>query len=630
MIQNAPADALKNAAALCQQARSFIQSGDLDKADDCLRQALALGETAEIHHYTGVVLYLRGDRAGAIQSLQAALALDPSYHRSLGNLAALAVEANDNRSALQYIALAVKADPSNIGYKNSFVSIIYQANVLVFSPQLKEVIGLCLESDEIFHTHLFVTWFSLLRSDPDFKAVYGLFEQKDYASFLRQIKKLPDPKAILDPFFVRGVKRLTLVDMELERFMTHLRRFLLEDIGKAPEVWHSPDFEALWCALAEYCFHVEYIFDFTPEERKHIDALKASVGKMTARDAGTHRHEIFALACYLPLSALDNAEALAKGLAPLSPAARELARIQLDEPLEERRIRQTIRTLTPIDDEISKAVRGQYESFPYPRWKTMSAAMPYDEDIGGLPEGADILVAGCGTGQEAIINAATFPSARVLAVDLSLSSLSYAMRKAREMKFANITFGQADLLELKQLNRKFDLISTTGVLTCVKDPPAAWAGLVELLKPSGLMRVGLYSRTARHALIEAQEIIAARKYPLDAVGMRLFRKDAPRLLKKETMKALEGMRDYYSMSECRDLLFHVLEIRHDIPEIEALLDQLGLKFIKFSVGDKISEQYRAAFPDDPRGSSLCNWHTFEQANPDTFIEMYHIWCRKIG
>ena len=48
----------------------------------------------------------------------------------------------------------------------------------------------------------------------------------------------------------------------------------------------------------------------------------------------------------------------------------------------------------------------------------------------------DVLVAGCGTGQHAIETAQRFAGARVLAIDLSRTSLGYAIRKTREARLA--------------------------------------------------------------------------------------------------------------------------------------------------------------------------------------------------
>ena len=52
----------------------------------------------------------------------------------------------------------------------------------------------------------------------------------------------------------------------------------------------------------------------------------------------------------------------------------------------------------------------------------------------------DVLIAGCGTGQHAIENAPRFPGARTLAIDLSLTSLAYALRKTRELGVPNLEY----------------------------------------------------------------------------------------------------------------------------------------------------------------------------------------------
>jgi ubiquinone/menaquinone biosynthesis C-methylase UbiE len=96
------------------------------------------------------------------------------------------------------------------------------------------------------------------------------------------------------------------------------------------------------------------------------------------------------------------------------------------------------------------------------------------------PENPEILVAGCGTGQNALNTALRFSNARVLAVDLSLSSLSYAMRKTKELKLSNIEYAQADIMELGSFERRFDLIECSGVLHHLGDPLAGWRMLVDL------------------------------------------------------------------------------------------------------------------------------------------------------
>jgi SAM-dependent methyltransferase len=100
-------------------------------------------------------------------------------------------------------------------------------------------------------------------------------------------------------------------------------------------------------------------------------------------------------------------------------------------------------------------------------------------------------------GQESIEVAQQFPSARVLAVDLSLASLAYAERKAREMRVDNVDHAQADLSKLGSLGRRFDIIYSVGVLHHLADPMRGWRELVSLLAADGRMLVGLYSERSR-------------------------------------------------------------------------------------------------------------------------------------
>ena len=71
---------------------------------------------------------------------------------------------------------------------------------------------------------------------------------------------------------------------------------------------------------------------------------------------------------------------------------------QITEPAEEREIAAVLPALTAIEDEVSEAVRQQYEENPYPRWHITAApekTPEYDDRTGPVP---DILIAGCGTG----------------------------------------------------------------------------------------------------------------------------------------------------------------------------------------------------------------------------------------
>ena len=65
------------------------------------------------------------------------------------------------------------------------------------------------------------------------------------------------------------------------------------------------------------------------------------------------------------------------------------------------------------------------------------------------------------------------------------------------MNISNIDYLHADILDLRELGRKLDIIECTGVLHHMEDPMAGWKVLTDCLKDEGFMQVGLYSELAR-------------------------------------------------------------------------------------------------------------------------------------
>ena len=111
-------------------------------------------------------------------------------------------------------------------------------------------------------------------------------------------------------------------------------------------------------------------------------------------------------------------------------------------------------------------------------------------------ENPDILIAGCGTGQHPLGTATRFKNSKVIAADLSLSSLAYAKRKTLELGIKNIEYMQADILDLGLLEQKFHIIESCGVLHHMDNPMEGWKTLVGCLREGGLMRIALYSELA--------------------------------------------------------------------------------------------------------------------------------------
>jgi SAM-dependent methyltransferase len=349
---------------------------------------------------------------------------------------------------------------------------------------------------------------------------------------------------------------------------------------------------------------------------------------------------LVAVAAYVPLHTLPRAESLLER--PWPEPVNELLVQQVRTPIEEQRLRASMPVLTPIGEGVSTQVRGQYEENPYPQWvKAAPAGTPKSVDVFmrqrfplspfvelGKSDDLDILVAGCGTGQHPIDTVSRFKAAQVLAVDLSLSSLCYAQRQTRALGLNTIHFAQADIMNLSSIDRTFDVIESGGVLHHLADPFAGWRVLLSLLRPRGVMLLGLYSEFARRDVVAARSFISARGYSPDADGIRRCRQALFDCADGTPLKDVTLNADFFSLSECRDLLFHVQEHRLTLPEIASFIAENNLQFLGFELDPQASRNYARQFPGDVAMTDLSQWHRYEVDNPYTFSRMYQFWVQR--
>lgn len=274
-----------------------------------------------------------------------------------------------------------------------------------------------------------------------------------------------------------------------------------------------------------------------------------------------------------------------------------------------------IPSFSTISNTVSQQVAVQYEEHPYPLWDVLP---PIDPEVYPRRSFDRILVAGCGTGRHALMVARHFPEKLITAIDLSANSLRYAKAKAEQLGIVNVVFLQGDLLNISQLNQSYDLIECTGVLHHMQNPEAGLQALYKTLEPEGWMHLGLYSAATRQDVNEARKIIAHHHFKPNPEDIRKARQLLRSLPKDNLARRVCQSVDFYSLSGCRDFLFHTQEQQFTLDGVAQLLSKVGLTFETFTMQG----------PWHPTLKTLDEGKRYEQNHPEAFIDMYQFWVSK--
>ncbi len=622
---------------------AFRDQGKLDDAVACYRKTLALKpDFAEAHNNLGIVLRGQGKLDEAAASYGQALALKPDFPEALNNLASLLVAQGEPMQALAIVrrSLQIKETPEA---KDIFVACIKPLRFMHVDDEVRATLVRALSEPWGRPTDLALAAVALVKANP------GVGESLARASSTWP-QRLPaqalfGPSGLglvsADPLLRCLLESVTIPDIDLERFLTMARHAMLEAAsGMTAYADEETSVLEFHCALARQCFINEYVFALTDDEAASARSLRETLTAALERGASISAGQLVAVAAYFPLHSIPLASRLLT--MPWPDAVTAVLTQQIREPDEERQYRGAIPRLTAIEDEVSLLVQHQYEENPYPRWIKpapidkaatidvflhrhfpSAAFRPLDKE-----SGIDILIAGCGTGQHSIETAQRFRDARVLAIDLSLTSLCYAKRKTQALGLRMLEYAQADILKSASLGRDFDLIESVGVLHHLDDPMQGWQVLLSLLRPGGFMRLGFYSEIARQDIVRIRAFIAEQGYGRTAEEIRRARQDLVRCAFGAGFDNALKFNDFFSVSECRDMLFHVQEHRLTIPQIESFLTEHNLQFLGFDLDLRLVEQYQARFPDDKAMNDLKLWHVFETENPNTFTNMYQFYVQK--
>lgn len=547
----------------------------------------------------------RGDLASASRLYKRGLAVDPANAAALNNLGVVLLALGKPRDASERLRDAVALQPQTL---DDFPAL--QATLCSILPALATAL-----------TRAEAGW-------PNGRSASDLFNAGEFETIAD------------DPLLLSVLHSTTVRTFAFECLLTALRRDALAALQTDTGAQNIQRALPFWCALARQCFINDFVFAVSDDEAAAVQRRRDGIVEGIAARTAVAPAAVALLASYEPLGSLPEATRAALADRSWPTPLRQVVMQQIVEPAEERALAAAMPQLTGIDDDVSRQVRAQYEESPYPRWvfsATVPAPVAIDRHLRdqfptaqfnllGAREPFDVLVAGCGTGRHAIEVAQSYPDARVLAVDLSLSSLAYAARKTPAHLAEAISYGQADILKLGNIGRTFDLIECRGVLHHLRDPQQGLRALLPLLRPDGVMKIGLYSEAARADIVRAQAFIAEQGFAATADGIRRCRQA---LLAHPELKALAMWGDFYSTSDCRDLLFHVQESRTTIPQIKMMLAQAGLRFIGFEFAPAVLASLRGLFAQAGWSmNNLDHWSACEDAQPDLFRGMYQFAAQK--
>jgi len=253
--------------------------------------------------------------------------------------------------------------------------------------------------------------------------------------------------------------------------------------------------------------------------------------------------------------------------------------------------------MTDLYREISRKVRDQYETYPYPDidpenerpQALVSSHLSLMCDIlwagKKSPDGLRVLDAGCGTGSPLVATALAYPNAHLTGVDFSEASLEKARRLAKRYNLRNIQFIHLPIERLPQLRMTFDFVVSSGVLHHLPEPAVGLKAIADVLDPRGAVSVMLYGKYGRagiYMLQEALENVFDAAAPMDeriAFARALARELPPNHPMARRSKGRELQEGKHA--GIVDLLLHANDIPFDVPGVYDMCERAGMRFFRW-------------------------------------------------
>jgi len=291
-----------------------------------------------------------------------------------------------------------------------------------------------------------------------------------------------------------------------------------------------------------------------------------------------------------------------------------------------------------VKDETSKKVQTFYSENPYPKYKVVKVStMSVGQTMArlGLEQITEpqILIAGCGTGLQAIELAFANRDGHVTAIDISPTSLRYGQLMAERYELNNIEFKLLDILQVHTLGKQFDYIASTGVLHHMESPQEGLNTLAQVLKPQRAMVLGFYSGLGRQDLAEIRDDVEA--FFTDSGNAEISKNDLSCWRSQWTDEQKQqhwfNSNDFFNLNGLMDAIFHPQEAFYNLMQLRGMLNeaQITFKSMAISGGQRALYSEALANVELPHNiETLMFWHQFEQKHQYFFAGMYNFFAVK--
>ena len=565
----------------------------------------------------------------AIKYYSECLKINPNNYIAQQNIADSYFKLNENTLSLNHIIMALDLRPDLENLWKQFSLICSHTHFINYDYVIANKINDLLNQKSNFNFSISSSLFMKLRANTGIKNIFIL--QKEVYSVTEIIEICTN---LNSTYFTNLISKLIVTDIDFYKLCQNLRKEILFNLSRLLDNYEVLIFVK---SLFKQCFLNEYIFNETNKEKEIFQDLKYIMKIKFQKNELINKLELYILACYECQDLLDNNLKTIEKFDENSVLSQEIVR-----NLNYKAKKNHFNSKYLFKSNTSKIVASLYEENPYPRWEVLNMQnegmslkqfannknIKYQNKNFNDP--IKILIAGCGTGSQVISMANLFKNCSIDAIDISTSSLGYALNKSDEFKVNNINFIKKDILDLEDLNSNYNYIECSGVLHHMDNPKDGLNILCKLLKKNGIMKLGLYSSKARTNINKARKYIKKNKIQFSEENLKEFRKAViTDKLSHSKFKGLENIPDFYSTSNSRDLLFHVQEKQFNLHIIKKLLNNYNLNFAGFEFLNQYTlPNFKKYFPSSESEFCLKNWDIYEQNNNSTFIGMYNFFVTK--